>query len=199
MKGDMSRAHITLGGDQNLQVWLSLFFNWAPCHDSVLGSVGIAPRILYLGTRCRWVVRSTSRPLYPQGKSPWYPLDTRLGGPQSRSGCDREEKNPQPPPELEPGIIQSVAQCIQNFIRKIWRKERQFWRTRCRWEDNSRMGLKGIGCKIMEWIHLAQDGDQWRAPGKAVIIFRLLLNADNFLTSWATVSSSITWNLFIYL
>jgi hypothetical protein len=23
-------------------------------------------------------------PLYPQGKSPWYPLDRRLGGPQSR-------------------------------------------------------------------------------------------------------------------
>jgi hypothetical protein len=30
---------------------------------------------------------SASRPwpLYPQGKSPWYPLDRRLGGPQSRS------------------------------------------------------------------------------------------------------------------
>jgi len=24
--------------------------------------------------------------LYSQGKSPWYPLDRRLGGPQSRSG-----------------------------------------------------------------------------------------------------------------
>jgi hypothetical protein len=29
---------------------------------------------------------STLRPLYPQGKRPWYPLDRRLGGPQSRSG-----------------------------------------------------------------------------------------------------------------
>jgi hypothetical protein len=35
--------------------------------------------------------------LYPQGKSPWYPLDRRLGGPQSRSGCGGEEKNPKPP------------------------------------------------------------------------------------------------------
>jgi hypothetical protein len=26
-----------------------------------------------------WVVSFTPRPLYPQGKSPWYPLDTRLG------------------------------------------------------------------------------------------------------------------------
>jgi hypothetical protein len=27
----------------------------------------------------------TPRPLYPQGKSPWYPLDRRLGGPQSHN------------------------------------------------------------------------------------------------------------------
>jgi hypothetical protein len=32
------------------------------------------------------VVRFTPRPLYPQGKSPLYPLDMRLGRPQSRSG-----------------------------------------------------------------------------------------------------------------
>jgi hypothetical protein len=34
------------------------------------------------------------QPLYPQGKSPWYPLDGRLGGPQSRSGHGGEEKIP---------------------------------------------------------------------------------------------------------
>jgi len=28
----------------------------------------------------------TPRPFYPQGKSPWYPLDKGLGGPQSLSG-----------------------------------------------------------------------------------------------------------------
>jgi hypothetical protein len=36
----------------------------------------------------------------PQGKSLWYPLDRRLGGPQSRSGRGGEEKNSQPPTEL---------------------------------------------------------------------------------------------------
>jgi len=36
------------------------------------------------------------QPLYPQGKSPWYPLDRRLGEPQSWSGCGGEEKNSQP-------------------------------------------------------------------------------------------------------
>jgi hypothetical protein len=32
------------------------------------------------------VVSFKPRPLYPQGKSPWYSLDRRLGDPQSRSG-----------------------------------------------------------------------------------------------------------------
>jgi hypothetical protein len=68
-------------------------FNWAPRHGGVLGSGGISPRILVLGTRWRWVVSFTSRPPYPKGKSPWYPLDRRLDGPQSRSGYAGEEKN----------------------------------------------------------------------------------------------------------
>jgi hypothetical protein len=37
----------------------------------------------------------------PQGKSPWYPLDRRLGVPQSRSVCGGEEKNSQPPLGIE--------------------------------------------------------------------------------------------------
>jgi len=32
----------------------------------------------------------------PRGKSPRYPLDRRLGGPQSRSGRGGEVKNPYP-------------------------------------------------------------------------------------------------------
>jgi len=36
------------------------------------------------------------------GKSPWYPLDRRLDGPQSCSGRGGEEKNSQPQPEIEP-------------------------------------------------------------------------------------------------
>jgi hypothetical protein len=53
----------------------------------------IAPRILDLGTRRRWMVSFSPRPPYPQGKSPYYPLYRRLGGPQSRSGHGGEEKN----------------------------------------------------------------------------------------------------------
>jgi len=57
------------------------------------GSVSVALLILKLGTRWRRVVSFTPWPLYPQGKSPWYPLDSRrLAGPLSRSGRDVEEK-----------------------------------------------------------------------------------------------------------
>jgi hypothetical protein len=38
----------------------------------------------------------------PQRKSTWYPLDRRLGGPQSCSGHWSEEKNSQPPPGIKP-------------------------------------------------------------------------------------------------
>jgi hypothetical protein len=47
------------------------------------------------------VVSFTIRPLYPQAKSPLYPLDRMLGWFQSRSGRGGEEKNSQPPPGIE--------------------------------------------------------------------------------------------------
>jgi hypothetical protein len=74
------------------------------------GSGGIAPRIFYLSTRWRWVVSFTPRPLYYMGKSPWYLLDRRLGGPQSRYGRGCEEKKSQLLSGDEPPIIQLVAQ-----------------------------------------------------------------------------------------
>jgi hypothetical protein len=66
---------------------MSLCFNWAPCHEGMLGewrysashSLTLALPRWRVGTFMPW-------PLYPQVKSPWYPLDRRLGGPQSWSG-----------------------------------------------------------------------------------------------------------------
>jgi hypothetical protein len=55
------------------------------------------------------MVRFTPQLLCPHGKSPWYPLDRRLGGSQSRSGRQRE-KNSQPLLGFETPIIQLVAQ-----------------------------------------------------------------------------------------
>jgi hypothetical protein len=43
------------------------------------------------------------RPLYPQGKSPRYPLDRKLCGPQSRSKRGVEEENPRPRRESKSG------------------------------------------------------------------------------------------------
>jgi hypothetical protein len=63
-----------------------------------------------LGTRWRWVVSFTPLPLYHQGKISWYPLDRRLGGPQSRSGRGGEEKNSQCLQGLELPIIQPAVQ-----------------------------------------------------------------------------------------
>jgi hypothetical protein len=48
--------------------------------------------------------------VYSQGKSPWYPLERRLGGPQSWSGLNGEEKNSQLLPRLKLPIIQPIAQ-----------------------------------------------------------------------------------------
>jgi len=35
-------------------------------------------------------------------------------------------------------------------------------RPRLRWEDNITMDLREIGWKVVDWMHLVQDGDQWR-------------------------------------
>jgi hypothetical protein len=36
-------------------------------------------------------------------------------------------------------------------------------RLRCRWKNNIRMDLREIGWEDVDWIHLSQDRDQWRA------------------------------------
>jgi hypothetical protein len=48
--------------------------------------------------------------LYPHGNCSWYPLDKRLGRPQSLSGHSGEEKNSQPLLGLKPLILQPIAQ-----------------------------------------------------------------------------------------
>jgi hypothetical protein len=57
------------------------------------------------------VVSFRSQLLNSHRKSHWYLLDRRLGGHQSWSGHGSKEKNSQPLLELEPLIIQPVAQC----------------------------------------------------------------------------------------
>jgi hypothetical protein len=58
----------------------------------------------------RWVVSLTPRPLYPWEKSPRYPLDRMVGGPQSRSTRRRTEHFcPYRESNSEPSVGQPVA------------------------------------------------------------------------------------------
>jgi hypothetical protein len=51
--------------------------------------------------------------------------------------------------------------------------KRPLERPRRRWEDGIKMGLWEIGCGV-EWIHLTQDRDHWRAVVNAVMNFRVV-------------------------
>jgi hypothetical protein len=42
---------------------------------------------------------------------------------------------------------------------------------RRRWMDNIRMDLGEVGWSDVDWIGVAQDRDQWRAPVNAVMNF----------------------------
>jgi hypothetical protein len=84
------------------------FLNLAPPHEGVLGErmYSYTHSLTSALDGGEW---SASRPgrFTPRKRT----TDTRRqGGPQSRSGRGGEEKNSQPPPGLEPPIIQPVAQ-----------------------------------------------------------------------------------------
>ena len=51
--------------------------------------------------------------------------------------------------------------------------KRPLGRPRCRWEDNIKMNLKGVGCVPGDWIALAEDRDQSRAYVRAVMNLRV--------------------------
>jgi len=41
--------------------------------------------------------------------------------------------------------------------------KRLLGRPRSRWEDNVRMDVREVGWEGVDWMHLAQDRDQWQA------------------------------------
>jgi hypothetical protein len=51
-------------------------------------------------------------------------------------------------------------------------------------------GPREIGWEGVDWIHLAQDRDQWQVTVNTVMKLRVPLKARNFLTSWVTISFS---------
>jgi hypothetical protein len=53
--------------------------------------------------------------------------------------------------------------------------KRPLERPRRKWEDGIKMDLREIGWGWgVEWIHLVQDRDRWRAVVKAVVNLRVL-------------------------
>jgi hypothetical protein len=52
-------------------------------------------------------------------------------------------------------------------------RRRPLGRPRRRWEDNIEMDLRKIGFGNVDWIHLAQDRDRWRAPVNTVMNLRV--------------------------
>jgi hypothetical protein len=54
------------------------------------------------------------------------------------------------------------AKCIQVLVGKPERKiQLRIYRRKC--QDNIRMNPREIGWEDVEWMHLAQDSDQWQA------------------------------------
>jgi hypothetical protein len=62
-------------------------------------------------------------------------------------------------------------------------RKRILGRPKHRWEDNIRMDLKKTGREGVDWIHLAQDRDRWRAVVNTVMNLWVLEKTGNFLTS----------------
>jgi hypothetical protein len=78
------------------------------------GSGGIAPHILDLGTRWRRVVSFTLRPLYPQVKSPRYPLG---GWVDPRGGLNTVVKRKIPSPRRDSNPDHPIVQPSQSVYR----------------------------------------------------------------------------------
>jgi hypothetical protein len=53
-------------------------------------------------------------------------------------------------------------------------EKRQLGRPRRRWEDNTRMDLREIGLEGVNWIHLAQDRNQFLTIVKTIMKFWVL-------------------------
>jgi hypothetical protein len=107
------------------------------------GNGSIPPHILDLDNGWIWAVSFTPRPLYPQGKSPGYPLDRRLGGPHSQSGRSDEEKNSQSLPGLELPIIQHVAQRYTTELSRLF-------------------SVKNVNIKIYKTVIFLREGQRLR-------------------------------------
>jgi hypothetical protein len=108
-------------------LWNTGLYRSCPCaltkHQALKaywGGGGTAPRILDLGTRQRWVVSFTPRPLYPQANSPathwtggWAGLRASLDAVVKRKIPSLCQDSNHPP------TIQTVAQCYTTELSQL--------------------------------------------------------------------------------
>jgi hypothetical protein len=62
--------------------------------------------------------------------------------------------------------------CLQGLVGKP-KGKRPLGRHRCRWNDNTKLGLRKIGMDGANWIQLTQDRVQWRAFVSTVMSLRV--------------------------
>jgi hypothetical protein len=66
-------------------------------------------------------------------------------------------------------MIEEEEGDIQGFSDKT---EGEILEERCGWDDIIKMNLQEISWEVVEWIHLAQDGELWRAVVYMVLHLR---------------------------
>jgi hypothetical protein len=138
------------------------------------------------------VVSFTPRPLYPQGKSPWYSLDRRLGGTQSRSGRGGDE-NSKPLPGFEPPTFQPVILAVHYHEQLFSRNAYEYmfmvmYCSKCIQYEIISKSLPGrckhacswIGRYIYSFVKLPQKEDVNRRHRTSLRQFRVKSNANSY-------------------
>jgi hypothetical protein len=93
----------------------------------------VDPRFLSFGISWKWVVSFPPLSLYTKGKSPRYPLDKRLHGPQNRSGRNEEMTildstgTRTPDPSIVQLVASSYTYCtnVNKWIHQLKLEERR--------------------------------------------------------------------------
>jgi hypothetical protein len=140
-------------------------------HEDGWDSEGIASDI-NLGTRWRWVVRFTPRPLYPQRNSLQHSFHRIHGGSQSWAGHCSENKNPCSCQELNPGCPAfSQSACLWFISRSRQYLDRTASNSRMtdEWWIGSNLEGSGHGIIRAIYLHLRGDSEKYqdsRFPGR---------------------------------
>jgi hypothetical protein len=127
----MGQRNSTLRGHSDWRkgkLKLSLCFNWAPRHEGVLEDwrYSSTHSLTSAVDRGEWSVHAPAA--LPQGKSPWCPLDRKVGGSQSRSGRGGKGKNFQPPLGIE---TQNPDRPARSLALYHWAVTAPFWLAFC--------------------------------------------------------------------